>query len=207
MTTYQAILTDINQNKFPSEEYISVLSVSKRYSKGLSPVRDALKELTHNKILIKGQGRRVLLPKLTTSTSSSLHFLLKSLIPKTTKDSSNENYESWKLDIFSKFPLYKGRKENTEVYDCLVNQHNLYKWLLGTSKCALSEILLETFSRLFRYQYFALLHGEDVLLSRDDYHILLDFVIDDDINGLIGQILNHIDNSENAVNRAILENA
>ena len=207
MTTYQAILTDINQNKFPSEEYISVLSVSQRYSKGLSPVRDALKELTHNKILIKGQGRKVLLPKLTTSTSSGLHFLLKSLTPKIIKESTQENYEKWKLDIFSNFPLYKSKKEDTELFDCLVNQHILYKWLLGGSKCTLAEILIETFSRLFRYQYFALLHGEDVLLSRDDYHILLDFVIDDDINGLIGKILNHIDNSESAINRAILENA
>ena len=205
MTTYQAILTDINQNKFPSEEYISVLSVSKRYGKGLSPTRDALKELTHNKILTKGQGRKVLLPKLTAPTSSGLHFLLKSLIPKIIEDSIHENYENWKLDIFSNFPLYKSKKEDTELFNCLVNQHNLYKWLLGSSKCTLAEILLETFSRLFRYQYFALLHGEDVLLSRDDYHALLDFIIDDNIDGLIGKILNHIDNSEKAVNRTILE--
>lgn len=205
MKIYQLILTDINKNKFQSDEYISVLNISNHYSKGLSPTRDALKELTHNKILTKGQGRKVLLPKLTTSTSSGLHFLLKSLLPKIIEDSVHENYESWKLDIFSKFPLYKGRKEDTEKYDCLVNQHNLYKWLLGGSKCTLSEILLETLSRVFRYQYFALLHGEDVLLSRDDYHTLLDFVIDDNVDGLIGKILTHIDESERIVNMVIFE--
>ena len=203
MTTYQLILTDINKNKFPSEEYVSVLSISQRYGKGLSPTRDALKELTHNKILIKGQGRKVLLPKLTTSTSSGLHFLLKSLLPKIIEDSIHESYDSWKLNTFSNFPLYKSKKEDTELFDCLVNQHNLYKWLTMGSKCTLTETLVETLPRLFRYQYFALLHGEDVLLSRDDYHALLDFVIDDNIDGLIGEILSHLDNSEKAVNRVI----
>ena len=205
MTTYQLILNDINQNKFPSEGYISVLSVSQRYGKGLSPVRDALKELTHHRILAKGPGRKVLLPKLTTSTSSGLHFLLKSLIPKTIEASSHANYEKWKFDIFSNFPLYKSKKEDTELFDCLVNQHKLYNGLTIGINCILTETLIETFSRLFRYQYFALLHGEDVLLSRDDYHALLDSIIDDDIDGLIGKILNHIDNSEIAINRAILE--
>ena len=146
------------------------------------------------------------MPNLTTETSISLHYLIKNLLPNiiiTSTEQHGDLYERWKFDIFRKFPLYKSTKENTELFESLINQHNLYKLLLGSSKCALTEVILETLVRLFRYQYFALLNGENILLSRGDYHELLDHVIDDNINGLIERVVSHLEHSEVAINRAI----